>query len=249
MNSVKIIPGCEAIYLNGNKIGCLLLHGFCSSPFEMRLLGEYLHKQNYTVHIPLLPGHGTSPKFLRNYSWYSWYDHAKNELFQLRNICKKVFVIGLSLGGTLALHLSAHYEVNGVAALAPGLFLKNKFSFLSHLIHPIIRYKKNFSGPDLKAAVETKRYDKIPLRSISQLLKLFGHIQNDLPDIYTATLIIYAKKDHVVSNKSALTIYENISSKDKRILELPNSYHILTLDVDKERVFYEVKYFIDRLSN
>jgi carboxylesterase len=248
MKSPKIIPGCESIYVDGNKIGCLLLHGFTSSPFEMRLLGAHLQEKNFTLHIPLLPGHGTTPRMLKKCSWYDWFNHAKSELFQLRKKCNKIFVVGLSMGGTLALHLAAHYEVDGVAVLAPGLYLRNKFAFLTHILHSIIPYKIHFTGPDIKAQETTKTYDKTPLRSVSQLLKFFKHIKNDLPDIYAPTLIIYTRKDHVVSNKGALTIYNNISSKDKRILELSQSYHILTLDVEKQRVFHEVAKFIERLS-
>ena len=55
----RIIPGCEPVYNAGGESACLLLHGFTSSPYEMRLLGEYLGREGYTVSIPLLPGHGT----------------------------------------------------------------------------------------------------------------------------------------------------------------------------------------------
>ena len=72
---------------------------------------------------------GCSPKDLSKCKWHDWFEASKNELFNLRKRCKKVFVIGLSMGGSLALHLAAHYQVEGVVALAPGLFLKNKFSF------------------------------------------------------------------------------------------------------------------------
>jgi carboxylesterase len=247
MTTNKIISGCEPIYLEGNHIGCLLLHGFTSSPFEMRLLGAHLQKKKYTIHIPLLPGHGISPKNLKSCLWYDWYNCAKNELFQLRKKCNKVFVVGLSMGGTLALHLTSHYEVDGVAALAPGLYLKNKLAPLAHFLYPLLPYKQNFSGSDISTNEKTLTYNKIPLKSISELLKLFKHLENDLHDIYAPAMIIYSKSDHVIHSKSAIRIYDKISSKDKRILELKNSYHILTLDIEKEKVFNEVANFIKRL--
>ena len=84
------------------------------------------------------------------------------------------------MGGTLALHLAAHYEVDGVAVLAPGLYLRNKFAFLAHFLHPIIPYKLNFTGSDIKAQEPTKTYGKTPLRSVSQLLKFFKHLGNQI---------------------------------------------------------------------
>jgi carboxylesterase len=243
----KIISGCEPAYLQGNRIGCLLLHGFTSSPYDMHFLGQRLHKEGYTVHIPLLPGHGTAPRNLKKIRWYDWFDAAKNELFQLRKQCDKVFTIGFSMGGSLALHLSAHYEVNGVVALAPGLYLRNRFAGLSGLLSPVLWYSKKISGPDIKADAKTISYDKIPLKSISELRQLFSHLTNDLKDIYSPTLIIYSHQDHVIHPRSAKYIYNHISSGNKKILELKESYHILTLDLEKEIVNSEVTKFISQL--
>lgn len=240
----RILPGCEPAYLQGDRTGCLLLHTYTGSPYELHLLGELLHQQGHTIHIPLLPGHGTSPANLKKIKWYQWFEAAKNELFQLRKQCDRVFVIGMSMGGTLALHLAAHYEVNGVVALAPGLFLRNRFAGLSGLLSPLVPYSRKRTGPDIKADVQTNSYDRIPLKSTSELLKFFRHLKSDLPDVYSPTLIIYARNDHVVHPRSAKYIFRNISSADKKIMELKESYHIITLDLEKDIVFKEVLRFI-----
>jgi carboxylesterase len=244
----KILPGCEPIFIKHSSKGCLLLHGFTSCPFELRLLGDHLQNEGYTVSIPLFPGHGTSPRDLKGCSWMDWYETAKQALFELRKTCQTVYVIGLSMGGSIALHLSAHYEVDGIVALAPGLYLKNKLSFLSHILYPFYPYSKKWLGPDIKAAVETITYDKIPVRSLSELLYMFKHLRDDLADINAPLLIIHAKKDHVIDGKSAQEIYKKVSSKNKRILSLKNSYHIITLDVEKEQVFRETLNFLKSLK-
>jgi carboxylesterase len=245
---IKILPGCEPIYKANGEKGCLLLHGFTSCPFELGLLGDHLHNEGYTISIPLLPGHGTSPVDLRDQSWTDWYEAAKEALFELRKKCHSVYVIGLSMGGSLALHLAAHYEVEGIVALAPGLLLKNKFSFLSHFLYPLYPYSKKWLGPDIQAEVKTITYDKIPVKSISELLRLFKHLRDDLIDINAPLLIIHANKDHVISSKSAQKIYQNVSSKNKRILCLKKSYHIITLDIEKEKVFRETINFLKELK-
>jgi carboxylesterase len=245
---VKILPGCEPIYKKNGKKGCLLLHGFTSCPFELRLLGDHLQNDGYTVSIPLLPGHGTSPQDLKAQSWVDWYEAAKTALFELRKKCQTVYVIGLSMGGSIALHLAAHYEVEGIVALAPGLYLKNKFSFLSHVLYPFYPYSKKWLGPDIKADVETITYNKIPVKSLSELLRMFRHLRDDLADINAPLLIIYAKQDHVINSKSAQEIYQKVSSKNKRILSLKKSYHIITLDIEKEHVFRETINFLKGLK-
>ena len=244
----KILPGCEPVFLEGGENACLLLHGFTNSPYELREIGAFLHRQGYTVSIPLLPGHGTRPSDLRRTKWVDWYNKSKSELFHLRKKYRKVYLIGFSMGASIALHLAAHYEVNGVITLAPVLYLKNKLSYLSHFIHIFFPYSKKLSGPDVRSDVQTRSYNKIPVKSLSQLLQFSKHLRHDLGDIYTPVLIVYAKQDHVVDNKSAKEIYQRIASKNKRILELQESYHIITLDLEKEKVFQEISTFLQSID-
>ena len=126
--------------------------------------------------------------------------------------------------------------------------IENKFSFLSHYIHIFLPYSKKLSGPDIRSEVRTISYNKIPVKSLSQLLKFSKHLRPDLGDIYTPVLIIYAKQDHVVDNKSAKEIYHLIASKNKRILELQDSYHIITLDLEKDKVFQEIFAFLQSIN-
>ena len=122
----KLMPGSEPVFIEGNKTGLLLIHGFTGTPYEMKPLSKYLAAEGYTISVPLLKGHGTKPQDLLSCSWYDWFSDVKENLFLLRKTCKKIIVIGLSTGGTLALHLAAHYQVEGVVALAPALILKEK---------------------------------------------------------------------------------------------------------------------------
>jgi len=151
------------------------------------------------------------------------------------------------MGGAMALHLAAHYQIDGVVALAPGLHLRNKFAYLSGLLSPFFWYSWKKSGPDIKAQVKTHTYNIIPLKAINQLLLFLKHLENDLGDVYSPTLIIYASNDHVIHPESSREIYQKISSPSKRILELRESYHIITLDVEKEIAIQEVVKFIKDL--
>jgi carboxylesterase len=245
-NMLNINDVCESVRLPGNKTGCLLLHGLTSSPYEMHYLADFLHRKNFTVYSPLLPGHGQSPKALKKTGWHHWYDAAKSELFTMRKKCTNVFVIGQSMGAMLALHLSAHYQVNGIVALSPALILRNRFAYFSRLIYKFYPYYKKTKGPDIKEDIKNITYKKIPVKAITQLLDLCSHVKDDLQDIYIPALIVYSKHDHVILPKSALMIYETLSSQDKRILALDKSYHVITLDVEKEIVFSEIHKFILR---
>jgi carboxylesterase len=247
----KLIPGSEPVYFEGNSTGILFIHGFTSSPYEMKPLSKYLKKHKYTLSIPLLKGHGTDPSDLIGCRWYDWFEEVKEILFEMRKNCKTIVVVGLSTGATLALHLAAHYQIEGVVALAPALILKEKKLKLLPLASFFKKYQNKRNGPDIsddEAKKNAVTYDKTPLKTVKELLNLYSHVKIDLPDIYTPVLIIHSSRDHVADIKGAEYIYDHIKSSDKNFLKLEKSYHVLTLDVEKEIVFRETAGFIGRIS-
>ena len=243
----EIIPGCEETALKGNDIGCLLIHGFRSCPFEMREYAKYLNELGFTVQTCLLPGHGTEPADLLNVKWEHWLESVENSFESLKQECHKIFVAGLSTGGSLALYLASKHDIDGVIALAPGLFLKQRNAKLSHILKYVWKFKSIKSGPDVSINVESRVYPKVPVSIISELLSLFKSLKSKLHLVKTPTLIIYSLQDHVVKPESSLTIYEKISSKKKHLIKLEKSYHILTMDVEKEKVFEESGKFIKEI--
>lgn len=243
----KIIHGCEEVNLKGNEIGCLLIHGFRSCPFEMKEYAEYLNKFGYTVQTCLLPGHGTIPDDLLNIKWQDWVIYVENSLEEMKKECEKVILSGLSTGGSIALYLASKRNIDGVIALAPGLYLRQRKSILSHALKYFWKFKNIKSGPDVSIKVESKVYAKVPVRSVSELLLLFNSLEKNLKFIKSPTLIIYSPLDHVVKPDSSLTIYNKISSSNKHIVELEKSYHILTMDTEKNKVFKESAKFINEI--
>lgn len=244
---IKILAGAEPIYKKGNSVGVLLLHGFTGSPFEMRETATLLQEKEYTISVPLLKGHGTKVEDLENCKWIEWFNDSKAALFELRKTCKKIFVIGLSTGASLALHLAAHYQVEGVIALSPALFLKGKITRLLPYVPSFIRYRNKKGGPDIldpSARKSAVSYRKTPIRAAKEVLRLYSHVKMDLPDIYAPVLIIQSSQDHVVDERGAQWIYDHIASQDKQVLKLDKSFHVITMDVEKNIVNREIETFI-----
>ena len=82
---------------NGS-VGCLLIHGFTGTPFEMRGLGEWLAGEGYTVLGPRLTHHGTTAADMNRSRWWDWYYSALDGWHLLNQICDEVVVVGLSMG-------------------------------------------------------------------------------------------------------------------------------------------------------
>jgi carboxylesterase len=96
----RILAGAEPFFFEGSSVGVLLCHGYTGSPHAMRYLGEQLNKRGgFTVHGPLLAGHGISPEVMGESTAQDWINSVDEALMSLREKCDKIFMIGLSMGG------------------------------------------------------------------------------------------------------------------------------------------------------
>lgn len=255
---MKVRKGAESFFFKKGEVGCLLIHGFTGSPWEMREMGEYLASKNITVLGPRLPGHGTSPEDMYNTNWQDWYGEVEKAYNDIKKNCSDVFCCGLSMGGLLTLHLATHQELKGIISLAAPVYLREpKLLFLPILKSPLGKIIQKFYKYDKEIGKDIKDesmksqmicYDKTPVPCGISLVDFMNHTKNDLEKITAPALIIHSKYDHTVPPGNAKYIQKMISSKEKNLIILENSYHVITLDYDKEKVFNETYKFIKRHS-
>ncbi|MCG8603395.1 alpha/beta fold hydrolase [bacterium] len=227
--------------------GCLLIHGFTGSPNELLDLGHFLSKKKLTVSIPTLPGHGTHSGDLFNYTWKDWFSCVKEQYHLLWEKCEEVFVCGLSMGGALALHLAAHRPMNGVVALAAAVKPPGWQEYSVRILKYAMRFRTKRGGEDVKDVASKEKlasYRRFPLYAVDQLFRLAAHVRDDLSEVHQPILIIHSKNDHTIPITSSELVFNSVSSADKRKVDLEESYHVITVDVEKERVWNEVWEFI-----
>jgi carboxylesterase len=97
-----IIPTAEPFFFAGNRVGCLLIHGFSGTPKEMRWMGEYLGNLGYSVLGIRLAGHATQPEDMQRMHWQDWLASVEDGYWLLQGSVDQVFLIGLSMGGILS---------------------------------------------------------------------------------------------------------------------------------------------------
>ncbi len=243
-----VLPGAEPLFLIGSKIGFLFIHGFTGAPYEGREIARRLHTElGFTVSVPLLPGHGTRPQDLLPVHWTDWYRAVREHYFTLKQQCERVFVCGQSMGGALVLHLASHHPVDGVISLAGAVFLKDWRLYLLPLARHILTYQHKSRGPDIRNKAlksQVPSYHKYPVKSVDQLLELLHHVRADLMEVTAPALLIHSRKDRTVTYQNLDYIYQHIASTQKQKVTLENSYHVISIDVEKETVYQEIKQFI-----
>jgi carboxylesterase len=235
-----------------NPLACLLLHGFTGSPAEMEGLATFLRNHGCAVSVPTLPGHATQPEDLRNVSHEAWIAASEEAFRDIRQQHPMIFVIGLSMGGALALHLAAHHQFAGVVTLAAALKMPLKQEIASYLFAPFVavRYKPN--GPDVhdaEAKARLRNYDRYPLTAARELMRMLRKIRAELSKVTMPLLAIHSRADHVVPFDNLALLMRRVRSPQREQMIVENSYHVLTVDYDRQAIFERIWKFIQRHSH
>lgn len=241
----QVMKDAEEFYFPGNDVGVLTIHGFTGSTQSIRLLGEKISESGFTVYGPRLTGHGTTPEDMEKASYQDWIKDVESGLSKLRETCSTIFVSGLSMGGTLTLYLAEnHPDIKGIMPINAATYMPEMIKNYETLSNGNTRFVEGI-GSDIKIEGVTElAYAKTPVKSMMDLLKLSENVRGNLAKITTSALIIRSMQDHVVPPENSVEIFKNISSEYKKIIELENSYHVATLDTDKELIAEECIAFI-----
>ena len=217
------------------KVGVVLVHGFLSSPAELRDFGEELQKQGYAVLGVRLAGHGTSPWDLHQRKWEDWLMSVRRGYRIMSSFVDKVVVVGFSTGADLSLLLAAEHPVKlaGIATVAAPLAVHDRGMMIVPIVHKINQlvswipsmeeglvpfHANDTDYPDIN-------YRSMPVQAINELRELMGTIKDQLPKITARALIIQGEKDPIVHTDSAQKIFNGLASKDKRLEWVDSDRH------------------------
>ncbi|MDX3310353.1 alpha/beta hydrolase [Streptomyces sp. NPDC054884] len=247
---MPVLPGAEPYRHEGGEVGVLLCHGFTGSPQSLRPWARYLAEQGLTVSLPLLPGHGTRWEDMALTGWQDWYAEVDRELHALRRRCAKVFVVGLSMGGALALRLAAkHGEgVAGVVVVNPANKVHGLSAYALPVARHLVRTTRGIASDIAKEGALESGYDRVPLHSAHSLRVFLRLVDGELPQVTQPLLLLHSTQDHVVPPADSARVLGRVSSTDVTEILLEQSYHVATLDHDADRIFEESYAFIARIA-
>jgi len=244
----------QPFYFEGeNGKAVLLIHGWTSTPYEVRRLGLFLNEAGYTVSAPMLKGHGTFPKELENVHWKDWIDELKEEYFRLRSKHSKVFVGGTSIGSSLSILLATEFpDINGLLLLATPFRIKmEKLAvFFAKISRLFTRYNKKYYPPTFGASTTVTRlisYQTYPIDSAFEVFDLIKKVREIVEQVKQPCLMIQSASDHVVTKKSLASLFDNIGSVRKEKKYVHRAYHTFISDIKNESIFEDILKFIKSL--
>ncbi len=261
----------SAIQLENGDHAVLLIHGLQSSPAELQPLAKKLHQAGYSVHAPHIKGygyeHGDTAHSITN--WQDWHAKVLAEFRFLQQRYRSIAVSGLCIGAVLALSIAAELgdEVAAMSLLATTLYYDGWSIPWYRFLLPVgyftpFRYIYSYrerepfgiKNAQLRKWVERemKCQDssmagaaKLTLPAIHEAELLIKSVKESLPRVTAPALIIHAVDDDVATPRSAQFVAENIGSRTVESVMLHNSYHMITIDNDREQVANDTIRFFD----
>ncbi|QWD38066.1 alpha/beta fold hydrolase [Polynucleobacter paneuropaeus] len=255
----------ETFYQGNTGHAVVLLPGLCGSELEMGAIPRLLKQSNHTYTIPRIKGYSAHTGLTGYQEWIDSVDQFVTDLAQSHN---SVSVVGLSMGATLALAVAArNSKAHSVVALSP-VFIFDGWAIPWY--HPFLAllYKIGIRNWHFKERepfgvknVELRRHIQkavmansvselgaahLPAVHLYQSLELVKATKKELSSITADTLIIHAVDDETASPKNPEIIIDRISSETCRMIWLGNSYHMITVDNEREVVANEVNNFINQ---
>lgn len=249
MSDPLTIPSAEPFFIPGGKTGCLLVHGFTGTPKEMRMLADSLALERYTILAPRLAGHATTLSDMPATTWRHWLASVEDGLNLLKGCTTRQVVMGLSMGGVLALLAAARYDVQAVAAFSAPCSLPPdpRAKLLPYItwLMPWVR-KGEPDWRNLEAQKDHVDYPAYPSPSILQLKKLIDVMVGELPQVKVPAFFVQSRQDHGIPPHSMDTLFAGVSSVDKTRMWVQNSGHVVIREPEREKIFTELKKFLRR---
>jgi len=262
------------IELSGGEHAVLLLHGLQGVPTEMLTLAKRLNKAGYSVRVPHFKGYGyTEGDTAHSVTpWRDWRGQVLSELRDMKRQHQTVSLGGLCIGAVLALSVAeeASAEINGLSLLATTLFYDGWsipwYRFMLPLgyytpLRYMWAYKERepfgLKNPQLRRWVAREMSHKtssiagasnLTLPAIHEAELLIKSVRRNLHKVTAPALIIHAVEDDVSTPRSADFVASRIGSAKVQKIMLHDSYHMLTLDNERERVADETIKFFDDLG-
>ncbi len=247
----------DDIFIDGSDVMVLLIHGFTGTPAELEYVGmELNHRMGWSVSIPCLPGHCTSPYNMEKNTKEDWVKGAERHLLRLREKYKVVFVAGLSMGGLITLKLAMKYKsIPAIVTIATPMRLKSRIdnTFLKTLAItnakvPFHHKKKERDIHFPPPGFQFEDYKWFPLPAAVELYKFILEVRLGLNQVANPIQIFHSLSDNTVHPESARIIYKRISSRIKEIFHFRDSYHVIPLDVDRECLVRKMANFLSRFT-
>lgn len=108
------------------------------------------------------------------------------------------------------------------------------------------RFYKNASARQFSKKVFLFGSPFFPMACLYQHHLLTKLVTKEMPEVKVPIIILHAREDDMTSLRNAQIMYDKIGSRDKSLVILEDSYHMITIDKEKDKVAAETVKFLEK---
>lgn len=207
----------------------IFIHGFMGSPNQFEDLMLAVYERGYSYACMLLPGHGASAKAFASHTLADWEAHLYTQINKYAQKYAKIYLVGHSMGGLLALNASLNHNIAGIFLISTPLKI-NLFNFNSFTrrLRLLFYTKSNtIKSEYLRANSIKMSIFSFPLllKPTIQFYKLIRKTKSNLKGICTPVFMVHSQKDETVSYKSAQLLYSGLCNTHRTRICIKKSWH------------------------
>jgi carboxylesterase len=224
----------------------------------MRPLGEALAAAGFPVRAVRLPGHGTNVADLARSGWVDWLEAASAALALLARDVPRVAIAGQSMGALLAIRLAVTRprEIAALVLCATALDVRGLRARLLPLVRRVPPLARRWALlpkgardiADPVARAESFTYDAMPLAAVLQLLALQRIVRRELGRVTQPALLLHGRDDHTIPVGQLGRLRRGLGSGWIEAHVLERSWHVVTLDRDRDEVGRLAADFLARVA-
>lgn len=219
-------------------------------------MGEYLAQQGYSVMGVRLAGHATRMEDMIRSRYTDWIASVEDGYHILSAAADRIFLLGLSMGGVLALLMATRLEAAGVVAMCTPFQMPIDAPIplpVVRLFSRIVPYFRKGKEPgegwfDRQAFKQHVEYPRYPVRAGVELKLLLAEMRRALPQVTVPVLLIHSRDDGPVLQDSMNKIAAQLGTQDKQLIWITGSGHVITEEPQHQRVFEAAADFIRRID-
>lgn len=240
-----IAGAAEVTRPRANAPAVLLLHGGGDTPQVLGALADYLYESGFSVRAPLLEVHGRDLRALRNATAAEWHAQVAGELSALRRDHTWIGVVGLSMGGALAVKAASepHNDIDALVLLAPYIAMPDMVRRLADTsawwgwLLPYFPSLGARSIRDQDAARKALGHGLLTPGMLRALRDVVDSAWAALPNVSVPTLVVQSREDNRIAAESAESGFARLGAREKKFVWTNGAGHVITVDFGFQRVF------------
>jgi carboxylesterase len=253
----------------------VLMHGLCSTPDELLAVHAPLRRAGYTVEPLQIPGYSfdANTQAQRATRYEQWIDAVEAHVDRMRTTCKRVILVGISAGSSLALGAAIRCgtRVDGLVLMSTSLRLDGWAIPRMHRLLPLAlytplgrwwkyreRHPYGVKNERVRAWIVRELNERRVSRAGSATIdrshlrendRLIRHVRRKLHEVRCPNVLaLHAREDEVASPANLDILARGLRSDTLRTVVVDNSYHMITIDNDRQRVVRETVDFADSIA-